>query len=135
MSRAPWLRRQLNAMFLAWCVVVVLLLMFAGCSSCSSAATLTISGHAPGFDNAGTCAAPSLTATAPANLCTVVVQVSGPASFADSLQVVAGAPFTFTRTVPGGTYSIRSWARDAGGSGCDTTITLTVKNPPWRVRL
>lgn len=135
MSRAPWIRKQAGAMFAAWCSVVLLVCMFAGCSSCAHGATLTISGTAPAFDNAGTCAAPQLTTLAGSALVMVHVQVTGPASFVDSLAVNAGAPFTFARTGPAGTYTVRAWAKDAGGVGCDTTLTITTKNPPWKVRL
>lgn len=134
MSRAPWIRKQAAAMFTAWCVVVLLVCLFVGCSSCAHGATLTITGSAPAHDNAGTCALPNLTQST-GGLVTVFVQVTGPTAFADSLVVAAGSPFTFTRTVPAGTYTVRAWASDAGGAGCDTTVTRTVKNPPGRVRL
>lgn len=141
MSRAPWfLRRRSPAKITAAAALLYLALwilaaLFVGCSSCAQSATLTIRGQAPAYDNAGTCAAPSLTPSAGAALVTVFVQVTGPAAFLDSLQVASGLPFAFVRTVPAGSYTVRSWASDAGGVGCDTTVTVTVKNPPWRVRL
>lgn len=142
MSRAPWHRRNepgivraANAVKWATLALGLGLLAAAGCQSCAHGATLTISGTAPAHDNAGTCALPSLTPSPAGSLVTVFVQVTGPAVWSDSLVVAAGSPFTFTRTVPAGTYTVRAWASDAGGAGCDTTITRTVKNPPGRVRL
>lgn len=114
-----------------------LLLAIAGAlvllSSC--AATLKLSGTAPNQDNAGTCTTPTLTPIAPGSVVTVHVSATGPLAFEDSLAIAAGSTFTFTRNVPAGTYTVRAWASDAGGIGCDTTLTLVLKNPPWRVRL
>lgn len=104
-------------------------------ASAPQAATLRVTGTAPTQDNAGSCAAPVLEAMPAGNQVRVVVMVLGPVGFIDSVVVAPGAPFTFTRTVPSGTYTVRAWAVDAGGTGCDTTLTVTVKNPPARVRL
>ena len=105
-----------------------------GCSSCAHSATLTLRGTAPAQDNGGTCTAPQLVANVSASV-RIVFAWSGPASGTDSLSVTPGTAFTFTRTVPPGAYTIRAWAADAGGAGCDTTLSVTVKNPPWRVQL
>lgn len=104
-------------------------------TSAPQAATLRIAGTAPTQDNAGSCTAPVLEPMPGGNQVRVVVTVFGPVAFVDSAVVAAGAPFAFTRSVPSGTYTVRAWAADAGGVGCDTTLTVTVKNPPARVRL
>lgn len=121
------------ALYLAAAVLVVA--AFGGCSSCAHPATLTVRGTAPAQDNAGTCTTPTLAAATPGALVTVHVLTAGPAAREDSLLVPAGSPFAFTWQVPAGTYTVRAWATDAGGTGCDTTLTVTVKNPPWKVRL
>jgi len=144
MSRAPWHRRGgflpgmargIVAAYLVALVALTVLGLGAGCASCAHSATLTIRGTAPAVDNAGTCAVPLGTPMTAGALVMVHVDVTGPAAFADSLTVTSGAPFTFARNVPAGTYTIRAWAKDAGGAGCDTLVTVTVKNPPGRVRL
>lgn len=116
-------------------LAVLVVALFGGCSSCARAATLRVSGTAPGFDNGGTCTTPTLTPAQLGALVTVHVLATGPAAREDSLLVPAGSPFAFTWALPAGTYSVRAWATDAGGIGCDTTLTVAVKNPPWKVRL
>jgi len=149
MSRAPWHRRVggalefvsgvvcLAAEAMGWLFIATVfwIAVAGGCASCAHSATLTIRGTAPAVDNAGTCAAPLGTPMTAGALVMVHVDVTGPAAFADSLTVTSGAPFTFARNVPAGTYTIRAWAKDAGGAGCDTLVSVTVKNPPGRVRL
>lgn len=112
--------------------VLVASLVLVLLSSC--AATLSVRGTSPTHDNAGTCTTPTLAARPPGAVVTVHVSASGPVTFEDSLTVAGGATFTFTRAVPAGVYAVRAWASDAGGAGCDTSVTLTVKDPPWRVR-
>ncbi len=104
-------------------------------ASCAHTATLTVRGTAPTQDNAGTCSAPSLSAMGANPALKVFASWTGPVSGLDSLTVAPGQSFSFSRTVPPGTYAVRAWAADAGGAGCDTSLTVTVKNAPWRPQL
>lgn len=102
-------------------------------SSCS--ATLSIRGTAPTQDNAGSaCTAPVLVPNASTTVM-VHVQVTGPAAREDSVRVAKGGPFLFTYQVPTGLYGVRAWASDSGGASCDTTLSVLVKNPPWKVAI
>lgn len=109
-------------------VLILVALALAGLSSC--AAKLTVSGTGPLSMNAGTCLGPAL-ALAPAGS-TVMMHFAwtGPAAGEDSLLAIVGQRVTLTRTVPAGTYTVRGWASNAYGAGCDTTITRTVGDPP-----
>ena len=97
----------------------------------SCAATLTVRATAPLSDNLGTCSAPLL---GPRTGATVIhFEWQGPVSGVDSVLTTAGTQVTFTRNgIPAGTYTIRSWASDAGGAGCDTVITKRFGGPPWK---
>lgn len=132
------LRDTRDALPVAIGAAALLIALFGGCECrmrVASAATLTIRGTAPAFDNPGTCTTPTLIAASPGAVVTVHVSVSGPVAYLDSVAVAAGSLFALSRQVPAGTYSVRAWASDSGGAGCDTTITVRVKNPPWKVRL
>lgn len=112
-------------------LALLVLLALVALSSC--AATLRVTASAPTFDNDGTCGSPVLlpaTAGAPRVL---HFQWSGPASGEDSVATIVGAPVTFSRNVPAGTYTVRGWASSSGGAGCDTTVSRTLVVPPWRV--
>ena len=112
-------------------VLLLVVLVSAAISSCG--ATLRLRATAPTADNDGSCGAPALFA-APAGAPRVVhFQWSGPAAGEDSVSTTAGTLVSIVRTVPPGTYTVRGWASDAGGAGCDTTLTVTVKAAPWRV--
>lgn len=106
-----------------------------GCQSCAHGATLSVRGTAPDQDNGGTCVAPALTPMLLSNVLKVQLDITGPTAVRDSLTVAPGQAWTWARNVPAGTYTVRAWAVDAGGVGCDTTITITTKNQPWKVRL
>lgn len=108
--------------------------MYDGCRK-GHAATLTVRGTAPASDNAGTCTSPTLITASPGAVVTVHVSAIGPVTFEDSAAVAAGSPFTLSRQVPAGIYTVRAWATDSGGIGCDTALTVRLKNPPWKVRL
>lgn len=124
----------IRALFGVLGMVAVALGTMAGCNF-ARGATLAVRGTAPASDNSGTCTTPTLTGATPGATVTVHVSAIGPAAREDSLLVPAGSPFSFTWQVPAGAYTVRAWASDAGGIGCDTTITVAVKNPPWKVRL
>jgi hypothetical protein len=83
---------------------------------------------APLFDNAGTCPAPILlpvSATTPRTVYLSVIQ--GSWSKLDSLVTTAGTLVNFPVYNPplGTVCTVRCWARDLGGAGCDTTLTNT----------
>lgn len=109
------------------------LLMLIALSSCS--ATLRVKATAPTNDNDGTCAAPVLYGTPVGTPRVVHFAWTGPAAGEDSITTTAGALVTYSRTVPPGMYTVRVWASDAGGVGCDTTTTTVVKAPPARPTL
>ena len=54
----------------------------------------------------------------------------------DSLAGAPGAQVLRDYTVPSVIYSIRAWATDLGGKGCDTLVTaLPFKYRPWKPQL
>lgn len=111
-------------------IVMLCLLALVALSSC--AARMVLTGTAPLEDNTGTCANPilSLSSTRPMML---HARWSGRAAGEDSVSVIAGTAFTFDRTgLPAGVYSVSVWFSDAGGVGCDTTITTQIGGPPWK---
>jgi hypothetical protein len=66
--------------------------------------------------------------------------IQGAWSYADSVTVLAGTTATFAGMfVPtGDAVTLRWWASDEGGAGCDTTYTVTptsTRVPPGRVTL
>jgi len=127
---------RLGKFALAWLLGFTLTVAIgAGCSSCGHAATLSVRGTAPDQDNGGTCATPQLSPMLPANQLKIQLDITGPTAVRDSLTVTAGQLWSWARNVPAGTYLVRAWAVDAGGVGCDTTITIVTKNQPWKVRL
>lgn len=97
-------------------------------TSCS--ATMTVRGTAPATENAGSCAARVLLPLPAGHAMMMHFAWSGASSGEDSMATVRGAAFTFTRNVPSGNYSIRSWASDAGGASCDTVITRSFTSAP-----
>jgi len=110
-------------------------LLALGLIGSSCAATLRLSGTAPTQDNISqSCSAPILTARGSAPVA-VHFAWSGPVTGEDSLLTVTGALITFTRNLPAGSYLVRCWASDSGGVGCDTTLAVNLKGPPWKVRL
>src|SRR5262245_36464168 len=98
-------------------LLLLIPLMLASCG-----ATMRVNGHAPANDNNGTCAAPVLLTNQSAFV-VMHFQWQGPDAGEDSISVATGAAFSFSRSVRAGSYTIRAWASDAGGVGCDTTIT------------
>ena len=81
---------------------------------------------APVNDNAGTCLSPILLAVSLATPRTVYLSVTqGSWSKLDSLVTTAGTLVTFPAYNPplGTLCTVRCWARDLGGAGCDTTLT------------
>jgi hypothetical protein len=109
--------------------LLILALMFPlALVSCS--ATMRLAGTAPAYDNNGTCAAPVLIPRGAADSCVVHMRWTGPATGEDSIRTVTAAAFTFVKTVPVGTYTVRAWTSDRAGWLCDTTITYTAKAPP-----
>jgi hypothetical protein len=103
-------------------------------ASCASSAQLMVSGSAPLFDNSGTCAAPLLAAQPASNpALRIVLSWAGPVAGIDSTYAQPGAAFVFVKQLPSGTYTLTCHATDAGGAGCDTTITKTIKAPPFSV--
>ena len=101
----------------------------------SCGATLKLSATAPTQYNDGTCTLPLLIPTAASNPVRVHFAWIGPSSGEDSVSTTAGSPVSIQKQVPAGTYTVRAWATDAGGIGCDTTITVVLKAPPDKPRL
>lgn len=102
-------------------------------SSCN--AVMRVRATAPALDNDGTCTAP-VNITIAANAPRVMhFAWSGVVSGEDSIFTTAGQPVVLVKLVPPGAYAVRAWASDAGGPGCDTTITVTVKAPPAKPAL
>jgi len=97
----------------------------------SCGATLRLSGTAPLEDNDGSCGARVLVPNASSSVWIHAVW-TGPEAGGDSTFVAKGSQFSFTRQVPSGTYTIRLWASDAGGVGCDTLVTRTYESAPDR---
>jgi hypothetical protein len=111
---------------------IITLLTAVACAR--SAGLLTITGTSPAYDNAGTCIAPVLETRAPTAMW-IHFLWTGPEAGHDSLSVAQNTAFVYTHRVTPGTYSIRAYAQDEGGVGCDTTIIKTViKGPPWKIR-
>ncbi len=108
-------------------------LLLVALTSCS--ATLRVKATAPTNDNDGSCAAPVLYAVPAGTARVMHFAWTGPASGEDSVATTAGTLVTYSRGVPPGTYTVRTWASDAGGAGCDTTATVVVKAPPARPTL
>lgn len=112
--------------------LVVCWLLAALVTSC--AATLRVNGTAPAQDNDGTCSAPSLI---PRSGDLVVHFLwTGPSAGHDSITVASGSAFQYLRPgLPEGVYTVRVWASDPGGPGCDTTVTRAISSPPWKVQM
>ena len=106
-----------------------LTLLLAGILGASCGATLTIKVTAPAQLNAGTCAAPVLSPS-PAWPMMMHFAWAGPSSGQDSVATNPGESITYRRSVPAGSYTIRGWASNAYGVGCDSTITKTTGDPP-----
>ena len=94
-------------------------------ATAQAATQFTLDGTYPTSDNAGTCAAPLLVPN-PSSLIKMHFRWSGTAAGEDSIAGTKGFTFTFTRQVPVGNYNVLAWPSDAGGAGCDTTLSLTV---------
>lgn len=109
------------------------LILLAALTSCG--ATLRVKATAPTNDNDGSCAAPVLYAAPAAAPRVLHFAWTGPVSGEDSVTTTAGTLVTYTRGVPPGTYTVRAWASDAGGPGCDTTTVVVVKAPPAKPTL
>jgi hypothetical protein len=115
---------------LIFCIVTLLL----NASPALGAGLLNITGTSPAYDNAGTCFVPLLLPRAATPMWIHFIY-TGPESGRDSLQVATNAPFTYSKQLLSGTYTIRAYPQDEGGAGCDTTITKTiVESPPWKIR-
>lgn len=112
-------------------IAFLLVLSLVAFSSCSAKLTMTAS--APVADNDGTCTVPVLIAVSSGSPRMMHFSWTGPTNGEDSVSTVSGSVVSVTRTVAPGVYTIREWASDAGGSGCDTIFTRTVKGPPWKV--
>jgi len=108
--------------------LILVALALAGLSSC--AAKLTVSGTGPLMMNAGACLSPILSSAPVGSTVMMHFAWTGPSSGEDSLVAIVGQRVTLTRTVPAGTYTVRGWASNPYGAGCDTTITRTVGDPP-----
>jgi hypothetical protein len=107
-------------------LLILLGVLLSGC-----AATFVVRATAPINDNVGTCAAPLL---GPRSGVTVMhFEWTGPISGEDSVSTTAGTQVTFQKNgFPAGLYSIRAWASDLGGAGCDTTISKRFGGPPGK---
>lgn len=116
--------------------IAVAALIVIACASCAHGAQVLIGGKAPLFDNDGACGAPVLIPQPPTNAALrVVLSWSGPASGRDSTFVQPGAAFLFTKTLTPGLYTFRIYSADAGGAGCDTMFSRTLKAAPFHPSL
>jgi hypothetical protein len=114
---------------------LVTLLALAAMAVASCSATLVVRGTAPAQLNDGTCAAPALSSATSPQM--VHAQVLG-RGLEDSLTVSPGLPFSFSWTLPAGTYSVRVWASIASRpalAGCDTTASIEAPAAPHKPRL
>jgi len=118
-------------------VILAAVAMALAAVSCNcTAATLRAQATAPAFDNdSPSCASPVLVARAAQDTVWMHFQWTGPAAGEDSIRAVSGQLVVFQRNTPAGVYNLRAWATDAGGIGCDTTITIRAKAAPWRPKL
>lgn len=113
------------------CTVAAMLFVTTSCA----AATLRLTATAPTQDNAGSCLVPNLVPMGVNPALWMHFSWTGPQAGEDSVLVSPGAPVVYTRAgLLAGSYTVRAYAKDAGGAGCDTTITLLLKNPPWKPR-
>lgn len=121
---------------LGWLLVVLLLaLVFAVSFGWLPvhAATLKVRAVAPDLDNGGSCTAPVLIPRS--DSCWVHFQWISPSRIGeDSVRAAAGQPVALTVNVPPGIYTIRSWASDVGGAGCDTSATVRTLQP-WKPKV
>jgi hypothetical protein len=107
-----------------------------GCQApVAQGATLRMSATAPAFDNDGTCTTRVLYPARAGATRVVHFAWTGPVAGQDSVAVAVGVLATLNVTVPLGTYSVRAWASDSAGPGCDTTVTRTLTAPPAVVGL
>lgn len=97
-------------------------------------ATLRLTATAPVYDDDGTCAEPVLLSVPAGTQRVMHFAWSGPSAGEDSVVVAAGERVSFSRQVPAGVYSVRAWASDVGGVGCDTTIVVDVRARPDKIR-
>ena len=109
-------------------ILMLVALGLAGLSSC--AATLDIPATAPTHLNGGSCPSPTLAPAPPTWPMFMHFAWSGPAAGEDSISCLPGQPVRLTRAVPPGTYTVRGWASNAYGAGCDTTITRIAGDRP-----
>jgi hypothetical protein len=109
-----------------WIIVALAALMLTSCG-----ASLRLQATAPAQLNGGTCALPQLSSS-PAWPMMLHFAWSGPAAGEDSVPCNPGQLVTWSHGVPAGTYTIRGWASNAYGAGCDTTITKAAGDPPGK---
>jgi len=112
------------------CLMLAPLVLLSCCG-----ATLRLRCTLPAQDNGAlSCAVPPILIMAGPVARRVHFAWSGPAAGEDSVSGLGGQTVDFTRSgLPGGTYTIRAWASDSAGPGCDTTITRSLKGPPHKV--
>jgi hypothetical protein len=110
-------------------LVLLILLLALALSSCG--ASLRLQATAPAQLNGGTCALPQLSVS-PAWPMMLHFAWNGPAAGEDSVACSPGQLITWSRGVPAGSYTIRGWASNAYGSGCDTTINKVAGDPPGK---
>lgn len=108
-------------------LLLLILILLASCG-----ATLSVRGTAPTMDNAGSCLFPVLGARVGFTVMHFAWQ--GAVAGEDSVITTAGTLVTFTKNgIPAGLYTIRAWASDSAGVGCDTIITRRFGGPPSKV--
>jgi hypothetical protein len=111
--------------------VIRLLLMCVFLLTSSCAATPKVKLTAPLQDNAGTCAQPVLGQTAGPGM-NLFLTWSGPDTGSVWFPAAPGQVREYERQVKPGVYTLRSWAEDRGGVGCDTTVVDTLKSRPGK---
>lgn len=128
-----------RALVVAYALALILVVIGAEllAAALAGAAVLRVSGTTPLYDNDGTCAAPVLTARAAGDSCWMHFAWSGNSRAGEDSVHAAGGQLV-GMSVPGlppGFYTVRAWASDPGGAGCDTLVMVRVRAQPWRPRI
>ena len=99
----------------------------------STSATLIVRATAPLFDNSAVSCLSTPILGARSGFTVLHFAWSGPTAGEDSITTTAGSLVTLSRGgVPAGLYTIRSWASDSAGVGCDTSVVRRFGGPPHK---
>ena len=98
-----------------------------------TSATLIIRATAPISDNSAVSCLSSPVLGARSGFTVIHFAWSGPSAGEDSITTIAGTLVTFSRGgAPAGLYTIRCWASDSAGVGCDTSMVRRFGGPPHK---